>query len=53
MKWYRHLATVSVCFVSLVATILPSIAHHGFTGRYDRAPPIYVSGTVRNAKGLT
>ncbi|MCR9195258.1 MAG: DUF6152 family protein [Hyphomonas sp.] len=33
---------------TLAATI-PAFAHHGFTGRYDDARPIYIEGVVRSA----
>ncbi len=42
------LALFTGAAVTLVAP-LPAWAHHGFTGRYDDARPIYVEGIVRSA----
>lgn len=33
----------------LLVAPYPTFAHHGFTGRYDDARPIYVEGIVRSA----
>jgi hypothetical protein len=41
--------TVTAAAAALLATAGPVSAHHGFTGEYDAAAPLYVQGTVESA----
>ena len=44
--------TLVVLAGTIAATVISPravLAHHGFTGRYDDARPIYVEGVVRSA----
>lgn len=45
----KTLALLSSFAAITVVGPLPAVAHHGFTGRYDDARPIYVEGVVRSA----
>lgn len=48
MQSRRHcLALLSACAASALFMPRSAVAHHGFTGRYDDARPIYVEGIVR------
>lgn len=48
--WLHRVAgSVIVAIGIAVPTAAPALAHHGFTGEYDAASPIYVAGTVTAA----
>ena len=42
----KSLATMLLPAAALLAASVPTLAHHGFAGRYDEEHPVTVQGTV-------